>query len=197
VKRAAALTPVPAVAAAVVVALAASLPAHLAAVAYAAPTDRKPLPNLVGRSVSSARHAAQDAGFTVPHTYDALGLGRNQIIGRNWKVCAQEPRSGKVERTAEITLGVVRQEETCPGTARGSGVPASRLLPDLSGKSLSAVYEKVGHLSSVHATDVSGRGRIVLLAAGWQVCSHHPAPGEVFAGRRVEVAVVRPPERCP
>ncbi|WP_055472930.1 hypothetical protein, partial [Streptomyces pathocidini] len=159
--------------------------------------DRGTLPNLVGRTASSARHAALAEGFTEPHTYDALGLGRNQIMRRNWKVCTQDPLPGEAERTAEITLGVVRVEEQCPGATPETRVPASRLMPDLKGKPLSAVYQKVGYRSSIHATDVSGQNRIVLFMKGWRVCSHRPAPGEVYAGRPVEVDVVQPPETCP
>ncbi|MEU8568532.1 hypothetical protein AB0C51_09255 [Streptomyces pathocidini] len=173
-----------------------ALPPH-AVLALAAPADRGTLPNLVGRTASSARHAALAEGFTEPHTYDALGLGRNQIMRRNWKVCTQDPLPGEAERTAEITLGVVRVEEQCPGATPETRVPASRLMPDLKGKPLSAVYQKVGYRSSIHATDVSGQNRIVLFMKGWRVCSHRPAPGEVYAGRPVEVDVVQPPETCP
>ncbi|MET8677418.1 hypothetical protein ABZW18_07480 [Streptomyces sp. NPDC004647] len=158
------------------------------------PADRKPLPDMLGLSVSSARETAQAAGFAMPRTYDALGKGRQQVIDHNWKVCVQDPRPGEVETSAEITLGAVRLDENCPGT---SPLPASRRMPDFTGKPLSAVHDAVGSQSSVHATDVSGQDRIVLLAAGWRVCSHRPAAGEVFAGRPVEVMVVRPPERCP
>ncbi|MGP4000293.1 PASTA domain-containing protein [Streptomyces sp. 8N706] len=87
--------------------------------------DRRPLPDLVGRSVTAAQDAARSAGFLTPRTYDALGLGRSLLSGDDWKVCAQEPRPGEVETTAEITLGAVLLDETCPGGSP-DGPPAWR-----------------------------------------------------------------------
>ncbi|MFF3763261.1 hypothetical protein ACFYYR_04120 [Streptomyces sp. NPDC001922] len=64
--------------------------------------------------MTAAQEAARAAGFLTPRTYDALGLGRAVTAGDHWTVCAQDPRPGEVEITAEITLAVVQLEETCP-----------------------------------------------------------------------------------
>ncbi|MGP3982270.1 hypothetical protein [Streptomyces sp. KR80] len=153
---------------------------------------------MVGRRVHAARAAARAAGFAEPRTYDALGRDRRQVVGQQWKVCTQEPRPGPVEPTAEITLGVVRLDEPCPGTGpRDTTMPTGLPMPDFRGRPLSRVHDEAGTRTVVHAVDVSGQGRIVRSPSGWRVCSHRPAAGAVFTGKPIKVMVVPSRERCP
>ncbi|MFD1938029.1 hypothetical protein [Nonomuraea sp. bgisy101] len=72
-------------------------------------------------------------------------------------------------------------------------------VPDVKGQALvpalgslrDAGYERV------RTTDVSGRGRVVVLRRDWKVCAQKPAAGAVLRQERVELAVVKVSESCP
>lgn len=78
---------------------------------------RASLPNVVGIDLQDAQDLLQAQGFYNLRSHDARGLNRNQVLDRNWRVCDQQPRAGAVVTTdVLIDLGVVRDEENCPGT---------------------------------------------------------------------------------
>ncbi|MFE3448157.1 hypothetical protein ACFXJ8_04405 [Nonomuraea sp. NPDC059194] len=72
-------------------------------------------------------------------------------------------------------------------------------VPDVSGQEL---VRAIGSLRDagyerVKTTDVSGRGRVVVLRRSWKVCAQRPAAGAAPVRERVELAVVKVGESCP
>ena len=73
------------------------------------------VPNAVGMDLQDAQDLMQANGLYYLTSHDATGLDRNQVLDRNWKVCSQSPPSGtRVDATAEIDFGAVKDEENCP-----------------------------------------------------------------------------------
>ena len=77
------------------------------------------MPNLVGMNLQDAQDAIQqltnnDVFYT--GSTDLTGQARNQLIDRNWQVCASTPAPGEsFNRDTAIDFGVVRiDSEICP-----------------------------------------------------------------------------------
>ncbi|OHT80904.1 hypothetical protein BKG69_07570 [Mycobacteroides chelonae] len=77
------------------------------------------MPDLVGQNLQAAQDAIQaltgDAVFFTGST-DATGRGRQQVLDRNWKVCASTPAPGSTFGvTTKIDFSVVKFDtESCP-----------------------------------------------------------------------------------
>jgi hypothetical protein len=76
------------------------------------------MPNMVGKGLQEAQDAMQkltgDPAF-LSTSHDATGQNRQQVIDRNWKVCAQRPAAGTAfNLRAIVDFGTVRTEESCP-----------------------------------------------------------------------------------
>lgn len=69
------------------------------------------MPNLVGKSVKTAR-GALDSGTSITAT-DA-SEGRMVLMESNWQVCTQSPAPGAVFNGQPVELTAVKFEETCP-----------------------------------------------------------------------------------
>jgi hypothetical protein len=155
------------------------------------------LPNLVGKGLQAAQDAAAAAGFTQVHSHDALGKGRAQVIDSDWKVCFSSPRAGRATVSELVELAAVKTAETCP--AKDQGLPvattAPSRMPDLRGKSLRVAREALGLGTTVNAKDAKS-GRVIVLAASWQVCTQDPAPGTPYGGGPVTLTVVKFGETC-
>jgi hypothetical protein len=76
------------------------------------------MPNLVGKDLQGAQDAIQsltDDAVWLSTSTDLTGLGRAQIVDRNWIVCSSTPSPGAAfTATTTIDFGVVRDTETCP-----------------------------------------------------------------------------------
>ena len=97
-----------------------------ASAASAAPVDQSggsgsswTMPNLVGMNLQDAQDAIQqltnnDVFYT--RSTDLTGQARNQLMDRNWQVCASTPAPGEsFNRDTAIDFGVVRiDSEICP-----------------------------------------------------------------------------------
>jgi len=155
------------------------------------------LPTLVGKGLQAAQDQAETAGFGVVRSHDALGRGRAQVVDRDWKVCFQSPRAGDTDGTKPVELAAVKLDETCP--ARDQGLPvataAGATMPDLRGRSLRVAREALGLNASITVKDAH-RGRSIILASDWQVCTQSPGPGKPYGGVPVSLTVVKFGERC-
>jgi hypothetical protein len=76
------------------------------------------LPDLRGRSLSSAKHRARVAGFRHVKSHDATPRHRKQRVGSHWKVCAQRPHPGRTSTATIIQVGVVGIHQVCPPLRR-------------------------------------------------------------------------------
>jgi hypothetical protein len=73
------------------------------------------MPRVVGMNLQYAQDLLQSLGSYLMRQEDASGLGRIQILDRNWKVCRQFPFPGKKSPLSTIViLGSVKNEEKCP-----------------------------------------------------------------------------------
>jgi len=73
------------------------------------------MPTLIGMDLQEAQDVLQAMGSLRLDQQDASGEGRNQILDRNWKVCAQVPEPSTVHPKAdEVRLESVKDDETCP-----------------------------------------------------------------------------------
>jgi len=73
------------------------------------------MPKVVGMNLQKAQDLLQSLGSYLMDQTDASGLGRLQILDRNWKVCAQAPLPGKnTPITTIVTLASVKLTESCP-----------------------------------------------------------------------------------
>ncbi len=79
-----------------------------------ATADQPVLPDVVGMTLDTAEQTVQDAGWNDVSSHDVL-RSRTQIVDSNWQVCDQTPVAGPADADAEVDLGVVRTDETCPG----------------------------------------------------------------------------------
>ncbi|MEK8170580.1 hypothetical protein NKH77_16170 [Streptomyces sp. M19] len=66
-------------------------------------TEQRDLPDLVGKSLPTARSSARHADFYGLSSHDALGRRRTHVTGRDWKVCFQSPEPGLHPRTPGST----------------------------------------------------------------------------------------------
>ncbi|MFI8286076.1 hypothetical protein ACIF84_23890 [Streptomyces albidoflavus] len=71
------------------------------------------LPGMVGENLQFAQDSAQAAGFYVLDDQDASGLGRLQVMDRNWTVCSQEPGPGTYPVDTKVTFYAVKTGESC------------------------------------------------------------------------------------
>jgi beta-lactam-binding protein with PASTA domain len=166
----------------------------------AAPSPQPPatLPDLVGKGLQFAQDTAQAAGFHSLKSHDALGRDRHQILDRDWMVCFQYPKPGKVDPATTIDFSVVKVEEKCPTSdeAAPSPTPAGAMMPDLVGKSLNVAKSALPN-ASLTLTDGTGQHRVVSIASNWQVCSTNPKAGQPYNGVPVAITVVKFGEACP
>jgi hypothetical protein len=76
------------------------------------------IPKLTCFDLQEGQDTLQAAGFTSVDSEDASGLGRSQIIDRNWTVVGQrpDPTSQPVPKSTEIVLRVLKDDEQthCP-----------------------------------------------------------------------------------
>lgn len=73
------------------------------------------LPDLAGENLKDAKASAEKAGFDNLTTEDVTGRDRGQLLASNWKVCTQNPDPAELKTSTEITLGVTRTSQRCPG----------------------------------------------------------------------------------
>ncbi|MGW4372479.1 hypothetical protein ACWEJ7_02280 [Streptomyces albidoflavus] len=71
------------------------------------------LPGMVGENLQFAQDSAQAAGFYLLDDQDASGLGRLQVMDRNWTVCSQEPGPGTYPVDTKVTFYAVKAGESC------------------------------------------------------------------------------------
>jgi beta-lactam-binding protein with PASTA domain len=165
-----------------------------------APSPQAPatLPDLLGKGLQFAQDAAQKAGLHSLRSHDALGRGRHQILDRDWMVCFQDPKPGKVDPATTVDFGVVKIHESCPASdqATPSPSPAGATMPDLVGKSVNVARGALPN-ASITVNDGTGQHRVVLIASNWQVCSTSPKAGEPYNGVPVTITVVKFGEACP
>ncbi|MFE1587530.1 PASTA domain-containing protein [Streptomyces sp. NPDC058737] len=155
------------------------------------------LPDMVGKGLQSAQDEAQAAGFYNLTSHDALGRGRNQILDRGWKVCAQTPAPGTQSTDTKVDFGAVKLEETCPaGGDQAEPAEAGSTMPDFVGKSVKVARQALDSSTSITVNDVSGQGRMVLIESNWQVCSTDPAAGAQLDGQPVTIEAVKFGESC-
>ncbi len=53
------------------------------------------MPDVVGANLQDAQDLLQSLGSYAMDQQDASGLGRVQVLDRNWKVCSQDRRRGR------------------------------------------------------------------------------------------------------
>lgn len=155
------------------------------------------LPNLVGRDLTSAKQAADNAGFSHVTVRDATGGGRVVIEDSHWMVCFQTPGPGSKTTSATVDLDVVKNGEVCPARDRTTPPTAGGSMPDLRGYSLSAASKALPSSTKVTTTDASGRGRAIIVDTHWKICSQSPVPGAPLSGQSVTLGVVKLGESCP
>lgn len=158
----------------------------------------KRLPNLAGKGLQTAQDEAQAAGFSYLTSHDALGRGRNQVLDRNWKVCAHFPAAGQVRVETEIDFATVKLEEKCPAKTGATGAPkVDRTMLNFVGKSVKAVRDALPFSASIDTTDARKRGRTVFVESNWRVCTQKPVAGTKYRGQPVTLTAVKYGERCP
>ncbi|MFC8373158.1 hypothetical protein ACFUIT_35265 [Streptomyces sp. NPDC057239] len=155
------------------------------------------LPDMAGKGLQSAQDEAQAAGFYHLTSHDALGRGRNQILDRNWKVCAQTPAPGTHPTDTEVDFSTVKLEESCPASGdQAEPEEAGGTMPDFAGKSVKVARQALDGSTSITVDDVSGQDRMVLVESNWQVCSTDPAAGAELDGQPVTIGAVKFGESC-
>ncbi|MFI8089732.1 hypothetical protein ACIF9R_15635 [Streptomyces sp. NPDC086080] len=155
------------------------------------------LPDMVGKGLQSAQDEAQAAGFYHLTSHDALGRGRNQILDRGWKVCAQTPAPGTHPTDTKVDFGTVKLEENCPaGGDQAEPEEAGSTMPNFVGKSVKVARQALDGSTSITVDDVSGRDRMVLVESNWEVCSTDPAAGAELDGQPVTIGAVKFGESC-
>ncbi|MFD7690090.1 hypothetical protein [Streptomyces sp. NPDC059781] len=155
------------------------------------------LPDMAGKGLQSAQDEAQAAGFYLLTSHDALGRGRNQLLDRNWKVCAQTPAPGEHETDTEVDFSTVKLEESCPASGdQAEPEEAGSTMPDFAGKSVKVARQALDSSTSITVDDVSGQDRMVLMESNWQVCSTDPTAGAQLDGQPVTIGAVKFGESC-
>ncbi|MFI8950087.1 hypothetical protein ACIGO6_26610 [Streptomyces sp. NPDC053750] len=166
----------------------------------AAPADTESsarLPSMVGKGLQSAQEEAQGVGFYHLVSHDALGRGRNQILDRNWKVCAQTPTPGTYATDTEVDFSTVKLEESCPASGdQAEPEEAGSTMPDFVGESVKVARQALDGSTSITVNDVSGQDRMVLVESNWQVCSTDPEAGVALEGQPVRLGAVKFGESC-
>ncbi|WP_259305472.1 hypothetical protein [Streptomyces koyangensis] len=67
----------------------------------------------MGENLQFAQDSAQAAGFYLLDDQDASGLGRLQVMDRNWTVCSREPGPGTYPVDMKVTLHAVKAGVSC------------------------------------------------------------------------------------
>ncbi|MET8859693.1 hypothetical protein [Streptomyces sp. NPDC004579] len=156
------------------------------------------VPDFLGMGLQSAQDKAQAAGFYELDSHDSLGRARHQILDRDWKVCSQKPVAGtKTSTDTRLDFGAVKTGETCPAHDQAAPSAAGRVMPDFSGKSVSAARDALAPDTSLDVIDGSGQGRMVLIESNWKVCTQKPAAGAKLSGQPVALTAVKFEESCP
>ncbi|WP_251096609.1 hypothetical protein [Streptomyces sp. Caat 7-52] len=160
--------------------------------------EKKSVPNFVGMGLQSAQDAAQKQGFYVLKSHDATGRARFQAFDRNWQVCSQNLKAGKVVPTdIELDFGAVKLDETCPAHDQKAPSAAGGTMPDFRGKSVKAARQALDGSTSITVNDATGASRWVLMESNWQVCTQKPAAGAKLNGQPVTLDAVKFGEHCP
>lgn len=155
------------------------------------------LPDMTGKGLQSAQDEAQAAGFYHLTSHDALGRGRNQVLDRGWKVCAQTPAPGTHATDTKVDFSTVKLEESCPASGdQAEPEEAGGTMPDFVGKSVKVARQALDGSTSITVDDVSGEDRMVLIESNWQVCSTDPAAGAELDGQPVTIGAVKFGESC-
>ncbi|MFD7458207.1 MULTISPECIES: PASTA domain-containing protein [unclassified Streptomyces] len=164
----------------------------------AADDEKATVPDFVGMGLQSAQDKAQELGFHILTSHDALGRDRMQAFDRNWKVCSQNVKSGTSASTGtELDFGAVKLEEGCPAKDEKPPSAAGGKMPDFTGKSVKAARGALDSGTSLTVEDASPEGRWVLVESNWQVCTQKPAAGEALKGQPVTLTAVKFGESCP
>lgn len=75
------------------------------------------MPDLVGANLQEAQDAIQSLtgfGIAVTTSSDATGAGRQQVLDRNWKVCAQSVAPGAtITPDSLIDFSAAKVDERC------------------------------------------------------------------------------------
>lgn len=156
------------------------------------------VPDFIGMGLQSAQDAAQAKGFYILTSHDSSGRERLQALDRNWKVCSQNHKAGKVlPLNTELDFGTVKVEENCPAKDAKAPEAAGDTMPKLTGKSVNAARDTLDPGTSIRVTDASPDDRMVLLESNWKVCTQSPAPGTALKGQPVTFTAVKYEESCP
>ncbi|MFH9980205.1 hypothetical protein ACH4ND_13310 [Streptomyces sp. NPDC017179] len=155
------------------------------------------LPDMVGKGLQSAQDEAQAAGFYHLTSHDALGRGRNQILDRGWKVCAQTPAPGAHSTDTKVDFSTVKLKESCPaGAGQAEPEKVGSTMPNFVGKAVKVARQALDSSTSITVDDASGQDRMVLIESNWKVCSTDPAAGEKLDGQPVTIGAVKFGESC-
>ena len=101
------------------------------------------LPNLVGQAGNEAVDSLEQLGFTNISTVDKSTEGRTPLLLSNWLVCSQSPAEGEEpDIDAEITLTVVKSDESCNSNSSGNGSSSEYGNQPAKEKSFVGVIEK-------------------------------------------------------
>ena len=86
--------------------------------AASAPADSWIMPSEIGKNLQRAQddlQALTGNPMFVSTSEDLTGMGRQQIMDRNWQVCSSNPAPGSAFTSqTNVVFGVVRDSETCP-----------------------------------------------------------------------------------
>ncbi|MER6036835.1 MULTISPECIES: hypothetical protein [unclassified Streptomyces] len=160
--------------------------------------ESKSVPNFVGMGLQSAQDTAQEQGFYLLKSHDSLGRARMQVFDRDWKVCSQSVRAGKVAATTTVLdFGAVKLAETCPAHDEAAPSTVGGTMPNFHGKSVKAARQALDSGTSITVTDATGASRWVLMESNWQVCTQKPAAGVKLNGQPVSLDAVKFGEDCP
>lgn len=160
--------------------------------------ETKTVPNFVGKGLQSAQDEAQAAGFYNLDSHDASGRDRNQILDRDWKVCAQTPAAGtKTSTDTKLDFGTVKLDETCPAKDQSAPAEAGTAMPNFVGKSVKAARSSLDSSTSITVKDATGDSRIIVVESNWKVCTQDPKAGAKLNGQPVTFTAVKYEETCP
>ena len=86
--------------------------------AESSPAESWTMPNEIGKNLQRAQddlQALTGNPMFVSTSEDLTGMGRMQIMDRNWQVCSSTPPPGSVFTSqTNVVFGVVRDSENCP-----------------------------------------------------------------------------------
>lgn len=154
------------------------------------------LPNLVGKGLEWAKNEADDAGFGNVETHDALGRDRRWSDDKEWVVCFQTPEAGSQDEDADVELGVVKIDETCPSSDQAVYKQATTEMPNLKNRTAYMASQILGENASVRFIAREDGDEVDGNLGDWRVCSQEPKAGETFDGVPVTALVVPYEERC-